>query len=178
MNQPTLDFIRLHADDDVRQLALSRVPADVDMRAALCQIEGRKLAARKLPSWAACDGLLFPPRLSLEQCSSEVTASYKRQLVARHLSQEGVETTSFVDLTAGFGVDFAALAPLFAQALYVDRNPDLCELARHNLPCLGLPQAQILSASGSLNRCGKCSEHTRRPKSGITSVSCTEFSSM
>jgi hypothetical protein len=147
MNQPTLDFIRLHADDDVRQLALSRVPADVDMRAALCQIEGRQLAARKLPSWAACDGLLFPPRLSLEQCSSEATAHYKRQLVARHLSQEGVETTSFVDLTAGFGVDFAALAPLFTQAFYVDRNPDLCELARHNLPCLGLPQAQILSAS-------------------------------
>ena len=147
MNQPTLDFIRLHAADDVRQLALSRVPADVDLRAALCQIEGRQLAARKLPSWAACDGLLFPPRLSLEQCSSEATAHYKRQLVARHLSQEGVETTSFVDLTAGFGVDFAALAPLFAQAFYVDRNPDLCELARHNLPRLGLPQAQILSAS-------------------------------
>ena len=147
MNQPTLDFIRLHAADDVRQLALSRVPADVDLRAALCQIEGRQLAARKLPSWAASDGLLFPPRLSLEQCSSEATASYKRQLVARYLSQEGVETTSFVDLTAGFGVDFAALAPLFTQAFYVDRNPDLCELARHNLPCLGLPQAQILSAS-------------------------------
>ncbi len=147
MNQPTLDFIRLHAADDVRQLALSRVPADVDLRAALCQIEGRQLAARKLPSWAACDGLLFPPRLSLEQCSSEATASYKRQLVARHLSQEGVETTSLVDLTAGFGVDFAALAPLFAQAFYVDRNPDLCELARHNMPCLGLLHAQILSAS-------------------------------
>ena len=147
MNQPTLDFIHLHAADDVRQLALGSAPAGVDLRAALRQIEGRQLAARKLPSWAANDGLLFPRRLSLEQCSSEATARYKRQLVAGLLRPEGGAAASFADLTAGFGVDFAALAPLFAQALYVDRDPDLCELARHNLPCLGINHAQVLAAS-------------------------------
>lgn len=147
MNQPTLDFIRLHAADDVRQLALGSAPAGVDLRAALRQIEGRQLAARKLPSWAANDGLLFPRRLSLEQCSSEATARYKRQLVAGLLRQEGGAAASFADLTAGFGVDFVALAPLFAQALYVDRDPDLCELARHNLSCLGIAHAQVLAAS-------------------------------
>ena len=147
MNQPTLDFIHLHAADDVRQLALGSAPAGVDLRAALRQIEGRQLAARKLPSWAANDGLLFPRRLSLEQCSSEATARYKRQLVAGLLRPEGGAAASFADLTAGFGVDFAALAPLFAQALYVDRDPDLCELARHNLPSLGVTHAQVLAAS-------------------------------
>ncbi len=147
MNQPTLDFIHLHAADDVRQLALGSAPAGVDLRAALRQIEGRQLAARKLPSWAANDGLLFPRRLSLEQCSSEATARYKRRLVAGLLRPEGGAAASFADLTAGFGVDFAALAPLFAQALYVDRDPDLCELARHNLPCLGINHAQVLAAS-------------------------------
>ena len=147
MNQPTLDFIHLHAADDVRQLALGSAPAGVDLRAALRQIEGRQLAARKLPSWAANDGLLFPRRLSLEQCSSEATARYKRRLVAGLLRQEGGAAASFADLTAGFGVDFVALAPLFAQALYVDRDPDLCELARHNLPCLGVTHAQVLAAS-------------------------------
>lgn len=147
MNQSTLDFIHLHAADDVRQLALGSAPAGVDLRAALRQIEGRQLAARKLPSWAANDGLLFPRRLSLEQCSSEATARYKRQLVAGLLRQEDGAATSFADLTAGFGVDFAALAPLFAQALYVDRDPDLCELARHNLSCLGITHAQVLAAS-------------------------------
>ena len=147
MNQPTLDFIHLHAADDVRQLALGSAPAGVDLRAALRQIEGRQLAARKLPSWAANDGLLFPRRLSLEQCSSEATALYKRQLVAGLLRPEDGAAASFADLTAGFGVDFAALAPLFAQALYVDRDPDLCELARHNLSCLGITHAQVLAAS-------------------------------
>ena len=161
MNAATLDFIRQHAQDDVRQLALRSVPAEVDLRAALTQIEGRQLAAHKLPMWAATDGLLFPPRLALEQCSSEATAQYKRQLVLRLLEEirskeeepgireeekrdeEQAENSSFVDLTAGLGVDFAAIAPLFAHATYVDRQETLCDLARHNLPLLGLPQAVV-----------------------------------
>ena len=81
MTDATQAFIREHADDDVRQLALGRVPADVNLREALTQIEGRQLAARKLPLLAATDGILYPPRLSLEQCSSEATALYKRHLL-------------------------------------------------------------------------------------------------
>ena len=142
LNAATLDFIRQHSSDDVRQLALRRVPAEVDLRAALQQIEGRQLAARKLPACAATDGLLFPPRLSLEQCSSEATAAYKRDIVALGEDRGGLPSL-FVDLTAGFGIDFVALAPLFSQSLYIDSNPDLCTLARHNLPLLGLPTAEV-----------------------------------
>jgi len=140
LNQSTLDYIRLHAADDVRRLALQGAPEDVDLRAALQQIEGRQLAARKLPLWAATDGLLFPPRLSLEQCSSEATAAYKRSLVERIVGGHGA---TFVDLTAGFGVDFSAIAPLFTKAVYVDRNPELCELAEHNFNVLGLAHTEV-----------------------------------
>ncbi len=153
LNPATLDFIRQHASDDVRQLALHRAPAEVDMRAALQQIEGRQLAARKLPSCAATDGLLFPPRLSLEQCSSEATAAYKRHIIEQahrrsspHISN-GSATSFFIDLTAGFGIDFVAIAPLFNRALYVDSNPELCTLARHNLPLLGLTSAAVRCAT-------------------------------
>ena len=175
MNAATLEFIRTHANDDVRQLALGRVPDEVNLREALTQIEGRQLAARKLPLLAATDGILFPPRLSLEQCSSEATAAYKRDLIARLAkslprgcsegnrgltkcqsalsgrsltpkrradSGEGSPST-FTDLTGGFGIDFMAIAPLFSRAVYVERNPDLCELARHNLPLMGLPHAEV-----------------------------------
>lgn len=142
MNAATLDFIHCHAHDDVRWLALQSVPADVNLREALTQIEGRQLAAHKLPSWASADGLLFPPRLSLEQCSSEATARYKR-LIAERVS---VGRSLFVDLTAGLGVDFSQLAPLFEQAVYVDCNADLCALTRHNLPVLGLPHADVRCA--------------------------------
>ena len=86
MNQATLDFIRQHQDDDVRQLAFlgSKYP-DVDMPFALDQIRGRKMARTKLPRWASIEGIIYPPHISMEQCSSEQTALYKAELAARLL---------------------------------------------------------------------------------------------
>lgn len=97
MNQATLDFIRQHQDDDVRQLAFlgSKYP-EVDMPFALDQIRGRKMARVKLPRWASIDGIIYPPHISMEQCSSEQTTLYKAELAARLLglspsSSENVE---------------------------------------------------------------------------------------
>lgn len=86
MNQATFDFIRQHQDDDVRQLAFlgSKYP-EVDMPFALDQIRGRKMARTKLPRWANIDGIIYPPHISMEQCSSEQTALYKAELAARLL---------------------------------------------------------------------------------------------
>lgn len=86
MNQATLDFIRQHQDDDVRQLAFlgSKYP-EVDMPFALDQIRGRKMARVKLPRWASIGGIIYPPHISMEQCSSEQTALYKAELAARLL---------------------------------------------------------------------------------------------
>lgn len=86
MNQATLDFIRQHQDDDVRHLAFlgSKYP-EVDMPFALDQIRGRKMARVKLPRWASIDGIIYPPHISMEQCSSEQTALYKAELAARLL---------------------------------------------------------------------------------------------
>lgn len=86
MNQATLDFIRQHQDDDVRQLAFlgSKYP-EVDMPFALDQIRGRKMARTKLPLWASIEGIIYPPHISMEQCSSEQTALYKAELAARLL---------------------------------------------------------------------------------------------
>ena len=99
MNQATLDFIRQHQDDDVRQLAfLGRKYPEVDMPFALDQIRGRKMARMKLPLWASIDGIIYPPHISMEQCSSEQTALYKAELAARLLglssssSENGQET--------------------------------------------------------------------------------------
>ena len=93
MNQATLDFIRQHQDDDVRQLAFlgSKYP-EVDMPFALDQIRGRKMARVKLPRWASIDGIIYPPHISMEQCSSEQTALYKAELAARLL---GLSSSSF-----------------------------------------------------------------------------------
>ena len=86
MNQATQDFIRQHQDEDVRQLAfLGSKNPEVDMPFALDQIRGRKMARAKLPLWANIDGIIYPPHISMEQCSSESTALYKAELAARLL---------------------------------------------------------------------------------------------
>ena len=86
INQATIDFIRQHQDEDVRQLAFlgSKYP-EVDMPFALDQIRGRKMAYVKLPRWASIEGIIYPPHISMEQCSSEQTALYKAELAARLL---------------------------------------------------------------------------------------------
>ena len=88
MNQATQDFIRQHQDDDVRQLAFlgSKYP-EVNMPFALDQIRGRKMARVKLPRWASLEGIIYPPHISMEQCSSESTALYKAELATRLLGQ-------------------------------------------------------------------------------------------
>ncbi|MBQ0050377.1 MAG: hypothetical protein KBT12_09135 [Bacteroidales bacterium] len=136
------EYIHQHREDDVRRLALKRVPDGIDLAWCLQQIEGWQLARRKLPRWAATDDVWFPPRLSMEQCSSEHTACYKQQLCQR-LVGDAIRPT-FADLTGGFGIDFSYQASVFQHATYVERSEALCEIARHNLPLLGLPEAEVV----------------------------------
>lgn len=155
MNQATQDFIRQHQDDDVRQLAFlgSKYP-EVDMPFALDQIRGRKMARVKLPRWASLEGIIYPPHISMEQCSSEQTALYKAELAARLLglpvpSSENEKESEFVDLTGGFGVDFSYIASrLGVKSMYVERQAHLCEAAKENFGRLGLKNAIVKNGDG------------------------------
>ena len=93
MNQATIDFIRQHQEDDVRLLAFlgSKYP-EVDMPFALDQIRGRKMARTKLPRWAGIEDIIYPPHISMEQCSSETTAMYKAELATRLLNIQSRKT--------------------------------------------------------------------------------------
>lgn len=136
----TQRFIREHQQDNVLQLALqSGKYPDVDMPFAMQQIAGRQLAAAKIPSWHACEDILYPPHLSLEQCSSEATARYKASLVRGE---------TLADLTGGFGVDCAFMAQRFAKAAYVEEQTMLCDLARHNFHALGLRHITVINGNG------------------------------
>ncbi len=139
------DFIRIHRTHDVRTLMLKGAPSGVDLLWCARQIEGWQLAKRKLPRWAETEGLWYPPRLSMEQCSSNETAQYKRLLLEKALLPH--ERTHFVDLTGGLAVDFSAISSMFQRSTYVEMQPHLCELARHNLPLLGLPDAEVMNTS-------------------------------
>ena len=152
---------------------------DIDMPFLLDQLAGWQTARTKLPSWAANEDIIYPPHLSMEQCSSEQTAEYKARLVARLVGVDnlvssdlnndcsrpsaGEKTTpkqqenhvrnifegSFCDLTGGFGVDFSFIARSFKRAIYVEQQENLCELARHNFHALGLTQAEVVNGDGT-----------------------------
>ena len=132
VNEATWNFIRRHAQDDVRRLALqgSKHP-EVDMPMALQQIAGRQTARRKLPVWAATEGIIYPPHLNMEQCSSEQTARYKAQIAGRG--------KRMADLTGGFGVDFYWMSQGFEERCYVEQDEALCAIAEANMATLHLP---------------------------------------
>lgn len=141
MNQVTRDFIREHAEADVRQLALRGAKdPEVDLTYALEQIAGRQMAKTKIPSWAAVDDIIYPPHLSMEQCSSEQTAKYKASIAGK-----GVLV---VDLTAGFGVDMAFISQGFQRAVHVERQPALCAISSENYKRLGLQHIEVVCGDG------------------------------
>jgi hypothetical protein len=139
-NESTRQFIRTHRLADVRKLALQTgtlAASGIDIRYALRQIEGRQFIENKIPAWFQTDDMVYPAHLSLEQCSSEMTARYKADLLSGD---------SFVDLTGGFGIDFAFISPKFKAACYVEKQEELCKIAAHNFRILGLNTAQIENA--------------------------------
>ena len=143
MNDKTRDFIEQNLDADIRQLALKGCrDKDVDIDVAIRQIAGRQTARRKLPSWAALDGILYPPHLNMEQCSSEQTARYKAGICSSHPSPK-----TLVDLTGGFGVDFAFMSEAFDEATYVERNSELFAISSANMKILA-PKAKCLNEDG------------------------------
>lgn len=155
------EFIRLHESDDVRQLALkAHNVKGIDLTYCLDQIAGRQTARAKLPSWAAVGEIVYPPHISLEQCSSEQTARYKKTILDRLTEANNTLSLNhslFIDLTGGMGVDFSFMSQGFRSAVYVERQEHLCEYASHNFRSLNLYNFQVKSedAEDYLDECPK-----------------------
>jgi hypothetical protein len=115
----------------VEELALQRKRyahlTDEEFRFMLQQVEGRQRTRDKLPSFAEIEDWWYPVRLSCEQCSSEITACYKAGLTTK-----SGEYSRLVDLTGGYGVDMYFMSEYVAEAHYIERNEELCRIAKHN----------------------------------------------
>lgn len=124
------EFIKNHESDDLSALLLHRKKySALPLNDIVDQIKARKKAKKKLPTWYKSSGILFPKPLSIEQSSSEKTASWKAQYIGTGKSG--------VDLTGGFGVDSFAFAEAFDDWLHIEANKKLSEIARHNARQMG-----------------------------------------
>lgn len=117
-------FIQDHLYDDPASLMLNAAKhPHIPMKVVVEQIQSKRKAKNKLPEWFSTVGIIYPPVLSLEQCSSQVTAAYKASLV---------KGQAMIDLTGGMGIDTYYLSESFKEAHYVERQQNLVELAEHN----------------------------------------------
>lgn len=130
INEATWNYIRTHVNDNVRTLALRGCKdTSVDFKFALQQIEGRQKSKDKLPDFYQNEQVLYPPTVSMEQCSSTPTAQHKASLV---------EGETFADLTGGFGIDTFALSRRFKHGYHIEPNNALSELVQHNAKALNI----------------------------------------
>jgi hypothetical protein len=135
-------FIRDHDHSDLHQLLLKRdrYPG-IPVGLAVDQIRSRARAKYKLPQWHRQEGIVFPPPLSIEQCSSAATANFK----AGWFTGENA-----LDLTGGAGVDSYYLSRRFKRLIYVEQNAILAEIARHNFTVLGADNITVNNSSAEL----------------------------
>ena len=166
MDVSTRKYIEEHLNDDINKLALSKFPDDIDKQFVIRQIQARQLLKKKLPSWSENDELLFPKRLSLEQCSSELTAKYKRTIshrdeeaqcnICENQCRSVGEKRTLIDLTGGMGVDTSFLSDNFDETIYVESQAELCELAEHNFKVLK-KNIKVVNAKAEdfLTQCGE-----------------------
>lgn len=117
-------FIEKNKDMPINQVLLSlKKNTNIDSKILAQQIVGRQIINKKVPSWSNKSELLFPPKIHIEQSSSEMTASYKSSLVSGK---------SFIDVTGGFGVDSFFLGKSFENGIHCELNQDLQFVASHN----------------------------------------------
>lgn len=124
LNEDVQEYIKARTNDDLKSLAFKKNPfPDIDWKEILTQIESRKKSEKKLPTWFNTSGILYPPKLNLEQSSSETTAQYKSSLVSRN---------SLIDLTGGFGIDCFSFSKKVNQVVHCELNNELSEIVKHN----------------------------------------------
>lgn len=135
INEETKIFIKENIDTDINSLLLLKnIPKGVDLKMAVKQIESRKKAKEKLPELYKNEDFIFPPKLSMEQCSSQSTAQYKLLFIP--------EGGIIADMTGGFGIDTGYMARKASEVYYIEKNVELVEISRHNF---SLPEKQNIT---------------------------------
>ena len=132
-------FIQENINTPVEELLLgAKKYPDLNIPLLVAQIEGRNKAKKKLPSWFENTEIIYPIKLSMEQCSSEISANYKASIV---------NGTKLIDLTGGFGVDSVAFAKKITQVIYIERNEELAEITKHNFKILKINNVEVLNTN-------------------------------
>jgi len=139
--QPDIQaFISTNENTDVRELALkAHLYPDLPIPLIISQLTARKKAKVKLPSFYTQKNIIYPPQLSLEQCSSEQAAVFKANLLAGEI---------LIDMTGGFGIDAYFFSKNFKKVIYIEQNEALAAIAKHNFEVLKAENIEVICGDG------------------------------
>ncbi|HET8829057.1 MAG TPA: hypothetical protein VFM79_06930, partial [Pelobium sp.] len=130
------EFINKNLKTDLSKLILKGSPfAAIDIKTIATQIDSKNKAVKKLPTWYKTHGVIYPPKLNLEQASSEVTANYKASLISKG---------TLIDMTGGFGSDAYYFAQNARSVTHCEINEELSEIVKHNFEILGIKNVKTV----------------------------------
>ncbi|TBO41260.1 class I SAM-dependent methyltransferase [Pedobacter kyonggii] len=134
------DYINANLNADVNQIALAKSPFEGITAAELAtQITAKKKSEKKLPTWFDTPDIYYPPVLSIEQTSSEITAKYKSKLA---------KGDTFIDITGGFGIDSYYFSKKVKAVTHCEINHELSTIAKHNAQSLQIVNIEFKAEDG------------------------------
>ena len=134
------DFIQENYKEDISKIVLKGSPfEDVSVQELAVQLHGKRKAEKKLPTWFHSEGIIYPPKINLEQTSSEKTAKYKASLI---------DGKNLLDITGGFGIDSYFFSGNFDKVVHCELNPSLSKVVAHNYSQLEIVNVELYSGDG------------------------------
>ena len=133
-------FIIDNLNSDITKLILKGSPFEnITIQELSNQIISKKKSQKKLPTWFTSENIYYPPKISIEQTSSEETAKHKANL----LSGDAI-----IDITGGFGIDTYYFSKNFKNVTHSEINTDLSEIVAHNYQKLGVDNIKTIASDG------------------------------
>ena len=171
-----IEFVRQHLEEDTSRLILNRRKyPEIDMDLAVSCIDSRRKLKGKVQEWYDNSRLIFPIKLSAEQCSSSATGRYKAELAERIVkgfldslrslemteeqSASGNREWTIADLTGGLGVDSWFFSQKASKVVYCEMQEALCKAAEHNYRVLDAGNIVVNNLMITGDSCGMLAEH-------------------
>ncbi|WP_400079116.1 class I SAM-dependent methyltransferase [Winogradskyella sp. R77965] len=140
LNTEIQKYIDANLKSDIASLLLKGVPFnDIEAKTIIEQVEAKKRCEKKLPTWFNTDDIYYPNKLNIEQTSSEITATYKANLVSGE---------SLIDLTGGFGIDAYYFSKQIDSVVHCEVDTELSSIVKHNYQALNASNIRCKNESG------------------------------
>ncbi|MET2984959.1 THUMP-like domain-containing protein [Aureibaculum conchae] len=143
LNTEAQTFINQNLNANIAKLIFRGSPfSEVTIQELVGQIEAKKKAKQKLPTWFSSKNIYYPNKINIEQTSSEITANYKANLI---------KGQQIIDITGGFGIDSFAFAKRFETVTHCEINKELSDIANHNFKTLCVKNGKTINADGIIH---------------------------